>query len=82
LSLLGLTALTTLSQRWNTLSWLAGVVVVVALVGMQMAVAVLAVFYLLLDTLLLLAHQLLLLLVLEAHLPQMALIQLLLVTQP
>jgi hypothetical protein len=26
LSLLGLTALTSLSQRWNTLSWLAGVV--------------------------------------------------------
>jgi hypothetical protein len=35
LSPLGLTALTTLSQRWNTLSWLAGVEVVD-----QMAVAV------------------------------------------
>jgi hypothetical protein len=29
LSLLDLTALTTLSQRWNILSWLAGVVVAV-----------------------------------------------------
>jgi hypothetical protein len=28
LSLLDLTALTTLSQRWNTLLWLAGVVLV------------------------------------------------------
>jgi hypothetical protein len=45
LSLLGLTALTSLSQRWNTLSWLAGVVVVVEplLLGLVEAV-VLAVF--------------------------------------
>jgi hypothetical protein len=37
---LDVTALTTLSQRWNTLSWLAGVLVVVDMV----AVAVLEVY--------------------------------------
>jgi hypothetical protein len=40
LSLLGLTALTTLSKRWNILSWLAGVVVAV----IQVAVLVLVVY--------------------------------------
>jgi hypothetical protein len=40
LSRLGVTALTTLSQRWNILSWLAGVVVV-----LEMAVVVVRVVY-------------------------------------
>jgi hypothetical protein len=46
LSLLGLTALTTLSQRWSTLSWLAAVLVLVLVaIQMQLAAVVLAVFY-------------------------------------
>jgi hypothetical protein len=40
LSLLGVTALTTLSKRWNTYVWLAGVVVAV----IQVAVLVLVVY--------------------------------------
>jgi len=56
------TALTTLSQRWNTLSWLAEVVVVVKLA----AVVVLAAFYRLLDMQSLLGHLLQLQLALEA----------------
>jgi FtsH-binding integral membrane protein len=38
LSLLGLTALTSLSQRWNILSWLA--VVVVVAIGVEVEVLV------------------------------------------
>jgi hypothetical protein len=45
LSLLGVTALTTLSQRWNTYVWLAGVVVDID----SAAVAVRVVSLLLLD---------------------------------
>jgi hypothetical protein len=45
LSVLDLTALTSLSQRWNTLSWLAGVVAALGLAAEAVRVA----FYLLLD---------------------------------
>jgi hypothetical protein len=38
LSPLGVTALTTLSQRWNTLSWLAGVVVAILVLVVMVAV--------------------------------------------
>jgi hypothetical protein len=51
LSLLGLTALTSLSQRWNTYVWLVGVVVVVAVQQTKVLVRVLVDFYLLLVTL-------------------------------
>jgi hypothetical protein len=44
---LGVTALTTLSQRWNTLSWLAGVVVVALFLIQAVVVEVQEVFYLL-----------------------------------
>jgi hypothetical protein len=48
---LDVTALTTLSQRWNTLSWLAGVVVVLLIQVMVVEAVVRVEFYLLLDTL-------------------------------
>jgi hypothetical protein len=43
LSLLDLTALTTLSQRWNTYVWLVGVVVAVVMPQHQQAVVALVV---------------------------------------